>query len=131
MLNNNTKREQHYQEVRSCISKLSTERPQYVKEARERAENYSGSFSIDCVICLDGTKLDILHIFPPINPDPIDSFIDTDLHVKCPKCGHEDWFTIQFRVDQVDFKEMFKQGKHQRKNQMPKKRRKRRKPRKN
>ena len=122
------KKEKHYQEVRDFISELTTKRPKYVADAQKRAEKYSKQGVIECPMCVDGTHLDILHILPPLNPDPTDEIIDTDWHVKCPKCNHEDYFTVEFRHDQEEFKEMeetMKQQREQRKKQLRKKRKKR------
>ena len=126
MFKNEKEQAQHYQQVRDAISMLSTKSPKYVKEAKKRAEKYSKDNKIECVICVDGTPLDILHVFPPLNPDPTDKLIDTDWHVKCPKCNHEDLFTTHFSENHAEFKEMKKQGEQQRKNQQRKKRRRRR-----
>ena len=91
-------REEHYETVRQAIRELSEERPQYVIEARQRATQMSKTHKINCPICADDTRLDILHVFPPLKRNLDDPLIDTDWHVRCKVCGHEDWFTMKLEA---------------------------------
>ena len=79
-------------EIHKFIKDLRKHRPDYLAEAKERADDMrSSGYIIRCPICK--TQLSILHVFPQLtlNVDPI---IDTDWHVKCGNCNHEDLFTI-------------------------------------
>ena len=93
-------RKQRQSEVRAFITELSESRPQYVKEAKQRAkEQTDAGWVTACPICDDGTMLDTLHIFPPLVQDFDDPKLGSEIHIRCPKCQHEDLFTIAFDED--------------------------------
>ena len=82
-------------EIHKFIKDLRKHRPDYLAEAKERADDMTSSgHKIRCPIC--ETQLSILHVFPQLtfNVDPI---IDTDWHVKCGNCNHEDLFTVIYQ----------------------------------
>ena len=85
--------------IRQAITDLARQRPKYLREAKQRAKRLAKEGKIECPVCNDGTLLDILHVFPPLKPNLDDPILDTDWHVRCLKCGHEDWFTIKFNQD--------------------------------
>ena len=93
-------RKQRQSEVRAFITELSESRPQYVKEAKQRAkEQTDAGWVTACPICDDGTMLDTLHIFPPLVQDFDDPKLGSEIHIRCQKCQHEDLFTIAFDED--------------------------------
>ena len=75
---------------REFIGSLSNTRPDYVLDARIRADTLSSDISIPCPKC--NRDMQILHIFPQLESHE-DPLIDTDWHLKC-LCGHEDIMTI-------------------------------------
>ena len=89
--------------IHTDMAALEKARPQYVKEARERAANTS--LKVLCPACKEN-DLDIFFILPPlptdtrhinINTDGIgilDSLIGCDVYAACV-CGHVAYFTIQ------------------------------------
>ena len=87
-------------EVRAYIADLSELRPQYAKEAKQRAkQKIDEGLVVECPMCDDGTMLDILHVFLPLVQDFDDPELDSDIHIRCPKCQHENLFTIVFDMD--------------------------------
>ena len=79
-------------EIHKFIKDLRKHRPDYLAEAKERAYDMTSSgVKIRCPIC--ETQLSILHVFPQLTFN-VDSMIDTDWHLKCGKCNHEDLVTI-------------------------------------
>ena len=78
-------------ECQQAIAELSRESPDYVEEARIRADTKGTAWQIDCPKCHAPMK--VLHLFPQLefHPDPM---IGTDWHVRCDPCGLEDLITL-------------------------------------
>ena len=84
-------------EIHKFIKDLQKHRPDYLAEAKKRADDLtSRGWVVRCPIC--DTQLSILHVFPQLTLN-VDTMIDTDWHVKCGNCGHEDLFTMMYKQD--------------------------------
>ena len=81
----------HTKEVQEAIARLSRERPDYVEEARIRADTIGHQWEVPCPTCNE--KMRILHIFLPLTPHN-DPMIDSDFHIRCDNCDYEDWVSI-------------------------------------
>ena len=79
-------------EIHKFIKDLRQHCPHYWAEAKKRADDMrSNGWTVPCPICK--TELSLLHVFPQLTSN-VDAMIDTDWHVKCGNCNHEDLFTI-------------------------------------
>ena len=84
---------------RETIADLAKQRPEYLQDAEQRAKRLAKETKLECEFCENRTFFRILHVFPPTNPhvdDPLDA---ASWHVKCKKCGHDGYFSVQFEKD--------------------------------
>ena len=83
----------HDYEVRKLIRDLKRDRPEYMAEAKQRADKEENDgVLVYCPMC--STKLSILHVFPQSTPYP-DPIIGTERHVKCKNCKYEALVTME------------------------------------